>query len=232
MRPEPSSERATVQAAERGAALALLPIAATLDYYILPDWLQTQPLIQFAPQILAYLGMALWASHNRPLLPRLGLEPHKLSAGVRGGLATGLLLGGLNTVVILTVFPAMGYDITFLKDTPHARIPLLVMMPWFICGIAAFVEINFRGFLLGRLATLESQVTGFRLTPVALVASAVAFAFDPFMVATFRHLHWIAVWDGLIWGALWLKTKNLYLTIVAHAIEVIIMYLAVRATLV
>ncbi|MFO0708120.1 MAG: CPBP family glutamic-type intramembrane protease, partial [Nitrospira sp.] len=110
--------------------------------------------------------------------------------------------------------------------------PLLVMMPWFICGIAAFVEINFRGFLLGRLAPLESQVTGFRLTPVALVASAVAFAFDPFMVATFRHLHWIAVWDGLIWGALWLKTKNLYLTIVAHAIEVIIMYLAVRATLV
>jgi membrane protease YdiL (CAAX protease family) len=51
------------------------------------------------------------------------------------------------------------------------------------------------------------------------------------MVNTFQHLHWIALWDGLIWGIIWLKTKNLYATIVAHAIEVMVMYCALRATL-
>ena len=51
------------------------------------------------------------------------------------------------------------------------------------------------------------------------------------MVNTFQHLHWIALWDGLIWGIIWLRTQNLYITIVAHAAEVTIMYLAVRAAL-
>ncbi|NOS83439.1 MAG: CPBP family intramembrane metalloprotease [Nitrospira sp.] len=109
------------------------------------------------------------------------------------------------------------------------------MVPWFICGIALFVELNFRGFLLGRLAALESELwrsgVAQRFSPLALIASAMLFAFDPFMVNTFQHLHWIAVWDGLIWGAIWLHTKNLYITIVAHAIEVIIMYSAVRYAL-
>ena len=50
-------------------------------------------------------------------------------------------------------------------------------------------------------------------------------------VATFRHLHWIAVWDGLVWGAVRLKTGNLYIPIVAHAVEVMVMYSAVRAAL-
>ena len=67
-----------------------------------------------------------------------------------------------------------------------------------------------------------------RFAPLALITSALVFAFDPFMVNTFRHLHWIAVWDGLLWGALWLLTRNLYATIVAHAVEVIVVYIAVR----
>ena len=54
---------------------------------------------------------------------------------------------------------------------------------------------------------------------------------DPFMVNTFKQLHWIAVWDGLIWGAIRLVTGNLWITIVAHAVEVIVMYLAIRAAL-
>jgi membrane protease YdiL (CAAX protease family) len=238
MRPDPSSDRATAPAGERGAALALLPIAATLDFYILPSEWQADPLVQFAPQILAYLALALWATHNRPILPRLGLEPRKLSSGLRLGLLIGLLLGSLNTAVLLKILPALGYDITFLKDTPHARIPLLVMVPWFICGIAAFVEINFRGFLLGRLAALKSNWLSAlparrtrSFTPLALLISALTFSFDPFMVATFRQLHWIAVWDGLIWGAIWLRTRNLYATVIAHAVEVIVMYLAVRTAL-
>jgi thiamine transporter ThiT len=70
-----------------------------------------------------------------------------------------------------------------------------------------------------------------RVSPLALVISTLAFAFDPFMVNTFRHLHWIAIWDGLIWGTILLRSGNLWITIVAHAVEVIVMYVAVRAAL-
>jgi len=66
---------------------------------------------------------------------------------------------------------------------------------------------------------------------LALLTSTLVFAFDPFMVATFRDLHWIAVWDGLVWGLLWRLTGNLYVTIVAHAVEVIVVYSAVRLVL-
>jgi len=147
----------------------------------------------------------------------------------------GLLLGCLNTFVILSAYPHLGYDITFLKTTPHGRLPLLVMVPWFICSIAFLVELNFRGFLLGRLAALESRLWNSalarRLSPLALITCALVFAFDPFMVHTFQHLHWIALWDGLIWGIIWLRTRNLYITIVAHAVEVIAMYSAVRTVI-
>lgn len=233
--PEPSERATTVQANERGAALALLPIATTVAYYLLPASLQERILLQFAPQFLAYLALALWATHNHPVLPLLGLHPRGLKSGFWRGLAIGLGLGGLNTIMILKAIPAVGYDITFLKDTPHARIPVAIMLPWVIGGIALFVEINFRGFLLGRLAVLESALWQSpllrRLSPLALITSAVAFSFDPFMVATFQHLHWIAIWDGLVWGTVRLKTNNLYIPIVAHALEVIVMYSAVRVAL-
>lgn len=235
MAPEPDRHALLTQATERGAALALLPIAATLDYYALPTSLQEQTLIQFAPQILAYLALGLWAVHNRDVVSRLGLEKGRMRDGLRWGLLTGLLLGCLNTFVILTVVPSLGYDIGFLKTTPHGQLPVFVMVPWFICGIALFVELNFRGFLLGRLASFESGLwrVGFaqHLSPLALLTSALVFAFDPFMVNTFQHLHWIALWDGLIWGIIWLRSRNLYITIVAHAAEVIVMYLAVRRAL-
>ena len=235
MAPESGPHATPTQVEERGAALALLPIAATLDFYALPASLQEQTLVQFAPQILSYLSLGLWATNNRGIVSRLGLEKGNVRGGLRWGLLTGLLLGCLNTFVILSAYPHLGYDISFLKTTPHGRLPLLVMAPWFICGIALFVELNFRGFLLGRLAALESGLwrSGLaqRLSPLALITCALIFAFDPFMVNTFQHLHWIAVWDGLIWGAIWLRTKNLYITIVAHAIEVIVMYGAVRFAL-
>jgi hypothetical protein len=69
------------------------------------------------------------------------------------------------------------------------------------------------------------------MSPLALIISTLTFAFDPFMVNTFQHLHWIALWDGLIWGTLLLSSGNLWITIVAHAVEVIVMYLAIRAAL-
>ncbi len=235
MAPEPGPRSTPAQAKERGAALALLPAGATLYFYALPASLQEQTLVQFAPQILAYLALGVWAMYNRDIVSRLGLENGNIRDGLRWGLLTGLLLGCLNTFVILSTYPHLGYDISFLKTTPHGRLPLLIMVPWFICGIALFVELNFRGFLLGRLATLESELwrssLARRLSPLALITCALLFAFDPFMVNTFQHLHWIALWDGLIWGIIWLRTRNLYITIVAHAVEVIMMYSAVRTAI-
>ena len=230
--PEPGLRATPTQAEEWGAAQALLPIAMTFGFHALPSSLQEQTLVQFAPQICAYLALCIWASRNRGIIPRLGLEKEKILGGLRWGLFTGLLLGGLNTFVILWAYPHLGHDINFLKTTPHGRLPPLVTVPWFIFGIAFLVELNFRGFLLGRLAALESKLwksaLARRLSPLALVTCALVFAFDPFMVATFQHLHWIALWDGLIWGLIWLYTRNLYITIVAHTVEVIAMYSAVR----
>jgi membrane protease YdiL (CAAX protease family) len=218
-----------------GAALALLPIGATFGYYGLPASLKAQLLVQFIPQFLAYVGLSLWATRASDVAVRLGLERRTVRNGVQWGILTGLLLGGLNTFVILSVYPSLGYDITFLKQTPHGRLPVLLMVPWLICGIALFIELNFRGFLLGRLADLESHWRGTdsrkRPALLALAVSSLTFAFDPFMVNTFQHLHWIALWDGLIWGTIWLRTRNLWITIVAHAVEVIIMYSAVRAAI-
>jgi len=218
-----------------GAALALLPIGATFGYYGLPASLKAQFLVQFIPQFLAYVGLTLWATRASDVAVRLGLERRTVRNGVQWGILTGLLLGGLNTFVILSVYPSLGYDITFLKQTPHGRLPVLLMVPWLICGIALFIELNFRGFLLGRLADLESHWRGTdsrkRPALLALAVSSLTFAFDPFMVNTFQHLHWIALWDGLIWGTIWLRTRNLWMTIVAHAVEVIVMYSAVRAAI-
>lgn len=235
MEPGPGPHATPTQPKERGAALALLPIAATLGFYALPASLRGQTLIQFAPQLLAYLAFGLWATQNRSLKLRLGLEQRHIGKGLRWGLLTGLLLGCLNSVVILSISPSLGYDIHFLTATPHAQLPLFVMVPWFICLIALFVELNFRGFLVGRLAALESRLwrsdLTSRLSPIALFTSALVFAFDPFMVHTFQHLHWIALWDGLIWGLIRRQSGNLYSTIVAHAVEVIVMYSAIRLTL-
>jgi len=231
--PEPSQHPTAAQAEERGSALVLLPIAATLDYYSLPDWLQEQTAMQLGPQFIAYLACALWATRNPGLIHRFGLEEHKLGRGLRGGLLVGLVLGCANSLVILKLFPALGYDITFLRQTPHAQLPLFVMVPWFICAIALFVELNFRGFLLGRLLAMGNAAVASPCLASALAVgiSALTFSFDPFMTHTFRDLHWIAVWDGAVWGLCWITTHNLYLPIAAHAVEVIVMYSVVRSAL-
>ena len=235
MAPAPDPRAPEPVATERGAASALLPLAATVLYYSLPSTLQAQTLLQFTPQLLSYVALAWWAAHNTAIAPRLGLAARGSPGALRLGLAIGLLLGGLNTWVILALVPTLGHDIRFLKDTPHAQVPLLIMVPWFICLIAVFIELNFRGFVLGRLAVLESTIWTSarvrRFSPVALTVSALTFAFDPFMVNTFKGLHWIALWDGVCWGMIRLRTGNLLITIVAHAVEVIVMYLAVRTAL-
>lgn len=66
---------------------------------------------------------------------------------------------------------------------------------------------------------------------LAMLILALVFACDPFLVMTFRHLHWIALWDGLLWAALFLRWRNLVTVIMAHAIEVMILYLSVQTAL-
>jgi membrane protease YdiL (CAAX protease family) len=225
--PQPT-ERAGEPQVERWSGLALIPALATAGYYALPSEVQAGSTVQFTPQILAYVSLALWARHNGAILRRLGLTVPQFPQGVRWGVPVGIVLGAVNTMVILHIAPWLGADITFLRDTPHARAPTLVMLPWAILLIAIGVELNFRGFLLGRLVAF-SERSRLREYPrmasaTAIVGSALMFSFDPFMVATFKQLHWIAVWDGLVWGMMWVRLRNLYATIIAHAVEVIVMY--------
>ncbi len=228
-------------ASEHAASLALVPIVTTFGFYILPVHWQSNVFVQFIPQLSAYLALSLWASCNTNLLVKLGLERHKLLIGMKWGMLTGICLGCLNAFIILSIIPSLGGEITFLRRTPHAQIPFWVMMPWFILCIASAVELNFRGFLLGRLLNFFTRTLGTRLfssnrpqtffVMLSLLLSALTFSFDPFMVATFGSLHWIAVWDGLIWGWIWIRTTNLYAVVTAHAIEVMILYMAVRTAL-
>ena len=221
--------------------LVFLPIVATLTFYAFPSSYQKQTVVQFLPQILAYCGLGIWATFNSHPCQRLGLTSHNLFSGVAWGTVVGLILGTLNTILILWVIPAAGWDIAFLKETPHAQVPTLIMVPWCILFIAIGVEINFRGFLLGRFLVLlsDQQKPSHRHdvwkppigTAIAIGTTALVFAFDPFLVSTFRHLHWIAVWDGVIWGWMWVRHRNLYAVIIAHAVEVIIVYLSVKTAL-
>jgi len=211
-----------------------VPILATAFFYVLPFDFQSHQALQFLPQAVAYAALAAWTARNPGITARLGLRPAQLGQGLRWGLPTGLILGAANVGVILWLVPRLGHDIGFLLGTPHARIPPAIMLPWFIVLIALFIEVNFRGFLLGRLLALAEQtaVPGAAATGLAVGVSALVFSFDPFMVITFRHLHWIALWDGLIWGLLWVRLRNLYVPIVAHAVEVMVMYSIIRIVMV
>ncbi len=189
------------------------------------------PALQFLPQVIAYVSLAIWATQNTSVADRLGIRLGQVWQGLQWGLPIGLTLGILNVVVILWVVPWLGKDIGFLRETPHARVPGAVMVPWFIMCIAAAVELNFRGFLLGRLVALSQQWLSLHAMAgqaIAVALASLVFSFDPFMVATFKHLHWIALWDGIVWALIWLRIRNLYATIMAHTIEVIVMYVIVR----
>ena len=227
--------------AEKGTRLVLLPLLGTVAFYLLPDLQQQQTLIQFIPQLLAYIGFVIWARSNDHVSTRIGLHTNQFRDGIRVGSVVGLILGLTNTGVILYLIPLLGNDITFLANTPHAQVPTWLMVPWTIMAIAVAVELNFRGFLLGRLLTglsshqRNARATHGRKTPfiplLAILLSALVFAFDPFMVATFQHLHWIAVWDGIVWGWIWVQSRNLYSVITAHAVEVMVLYTLIKMAL-
>ncbi|MEC9006020.1 MAG: CPBP family glutamic-type intramembrane protease [Nitrospirota bacterium] len=223
---------------EKAVWLALIPVMATGLFYLLPLVFQQNRLIQFIPQISSYIAMSLWCFKNSSVLKQLGLQANGFISGIRFGVILGLLLGGFNASVILWGVPSVGGDILFLKDTPHAQVPTWIMVPWGILLIAMGVELNFRGFLLGRLEALcvdwlcgAPRFALYAGQIFAVALSSLVFAFDPFMVTIFRHLHWIAVWDGLVWGWFFIRKRNLYMIIIAHAVEVVILYLSMNVAL-
>lgn len=210
------------QIRERAAWLALLPPLATLAYYLLPASLRQNIWIIFGPQLLAYGSLAAWALLNPGWKAALRLGSTGISQHLKWGALVGVALGAVNLSLILQVIPALGGDVTFLKTTPHAQAPLWVMFPLGIAGIGVLVELNFRGFQMGRLLVLFGDSPAGRIA--AVIVSAMVFAHDPFMVRVFQHLHVIAVWDGLVWGILLLRTGSLYATMAAHTVEVWILY--------
>ena len=117
---------------EKAAGLALLPPLATIGFYLLPSHWQSQLVVQWIPQLIAYLALGFWAFHNVDRRSKLGLESAKIQAGLGWGAVTGIILGCVNTGVILYLVPAFGEDIDFLRHTPHAHIPAWIMVPWFI----------------------------------------------------------------------------------------------------
>lgn len=178
------------------------------------------------PQFSGYLALAVWCVVNVDPWSRLRLVNRNLKIGMLYGGLTGLLTGLINLGVIVKLTPMLGYSFDFLRSTPHARMPFLFMVPWGIVGIAFFVEINFRGFIMGRVLKLAGDR---RYAPAAaVIVSAVVFSLDPYMMTVFRGYHWLALTDGLIWGVLLLLTRNLFSTITAHAVEVILVYTFLR----
>jgi membrane protease YdiL (CAAX protease family) len=208
--------------AERTAWLALLPPLATALYYILPASYQQNLWITFSPQLLAYASLVAWALLNSGWKTMLHLDVRRIGPSLKWGALVGVALGAVNLSLILLIIPALGGDILFLRETPHAKASAWLMFPVGIAVIGMLVELNFRGFQMGRLLTLLEQSPAGKLG--AILVSALAFSFDPFMVRVFQHLHWIAVWDGMVWGVLLLQTRSLYATMAAHTVEVWILY--------
>ena len=211
---------------ERAAWLALLPAFATLIYYTLPGSLQQNLWIIFSPQLLAYGSVAAWVLLNPGWKTALRVDTTGIRPALKWGALVGVALGAVNLSLILLIIPELGGDITFLRETPHAQAPVWVMFPLGIAGIGVLVELNFRGFQMGRLLVLLGDSSAGRIA--AVVVSALVFAHDPFMVRTFQHLHVIAVWDGLVWGILLLRTGSLYATMAAHTVEVWILYVSLK----
>lgn len=209
-------------ASERWSALAILPAALTFTFPFLFPSTTGSRWPAMIPQFAAYLCLAVWSSVNDRWFERLCLVTQNLKRSLVLGGLIGLLTGLFNLWVILKLTPWLGYSYNFLRDTPHARMPFAVMVPWGIVLIAIIVELNFRGFLLGRLlAMLGDRPYG---PAAAVVISALVFSFDPYMMTVFRGYHWLALTDGLIWGALLVWTRNVFSTVTAHAAEVILVY--------
>ena len=207
---------------ERWSGLAIVPVVLTFTYSLWSPSLPASLWSSLVPQSVAYVCLGIWAGVNDHPLDRLFIGTRHLKRSLWLGTLVGCFTGLINLWVIVKLTPWLGYSFGFLRDTPHARMPFALMVPWGIVVIAVFVEADFRGFILGRItALLGDRPYG---STLAVILSAFVFSLDPFMITVFRGYHWLALTDGLIWGGLLLGTRNLFSTIAAHAVEVIWVY--------
>ncbi|MEK7825652.1 MAG: hypothetical protein AAB266_04425, partial [Nitrospirota bacterium] len=128
--------------------------------------------------MLSYVMMILWSCINRKCNIRIYPANHK--ASIIYGFAAGLITGATNLFFVLKVTGWLGQDYEFLRETPHAKIPFLLMMPFGIILISALVEANFRGFILGRLLIFSGKSKMGAAGTILL--SALIFSCDPFML--------------------------------------------------
>jgi Type II CAAX prenyl endopeptidase Rce1-like len=211
---------------ERGSGLAIIPILLTFGYSVWTPFPRASVWTAMIPQVSGYLCLIAWSVINGHASSRLWIVNRNLRISLIYGGLTGILTGMFNLWVIVKLTPMLGYSFDFLRSTPHARMPFWLMVPWGIVGIAVFVEINFRGYLLGRLLVLLGDRV--YAPTAAVLLSALVFSLDPYMTSVFRGYHWLALSDGVVWGVLLLRTRNLFSTITAHAVEVILVYTVLR----
>jgi membrane protease YdiL (CAAX protease family) len=180
----------------------------------------------FTPILLTLLCLICWWRWNGGSLHQLRLRKEGVGEAVRVGAVAGAALALFNLFVILKLTIWLGYSYDFLQLTPHADLPFWLMFPFGILIIAFIIEVLFRGWMLGRLWVLMENIRGGAALSIFL--SALFFSFDPFMVIYFKGYHWLALSDGLVWGGLLFKTRNLASTIAAHTVEVWIIYFILK----
>jgi membrane protease YdiL (CAAX protease family) len=221
--------------------LLALPIVATLAVwalYLSPAgerlidwgrWPGMAPWRAWALQLLP-LGVGLaaavgWLAANRWDWPNLGVVRGGWRWGL-GGAAIGVGLALVNLFVILVLVPSLvgrsGVDYRLLYETPHARLNWWITLGVVVPLVAVLVELFFRGFLLGRL--LVWMPAGALGRWSAIVTAALLFAWDPFLVLSFRELHWLGWSDGMVWGYLFYRSGTLLAPVVAHGVEVGLLY--------
>lgn len=205
--------------ADRYNWLVFIPVAANILYYLFPAK-ETSLFLLFTPQLLSYSLITSWLWINGRTGVRISW--HNYKEPFRYGVIAGLFTGITNLFFIIKISGWLGQSYEFLRETPHAKIPSFLMMPLGIILVSAFVEINFRGFILNKLLAVFGN--GKKGAYLAIALSAIVFSYDPFMLHYFKLYHWLALFDGIIWGYLFYRTGSILGPIAAHSICVIIVY--------
>jgi membrane protease YdiL (CAAX protease family) len=225
--------------------LILLPVAATLGIWALylsgagPSligWgrseggaLWSSWLVQLSPLVVGLAALALWLSVNGWDWANLGFRMVNWRR-VAVGAGVGVFLALINLAVITVIEPWLSGERSvghaFFYQTPHARPPWWLMLGLVVPVVAVVIETLFRGFLLGRL--LVWVPTGWMGRWTAITGGALLFAWDPFLVMSFHEWHWLGWSDGIVWGALFVRTGTLLVPMAAHGVEVATLYAVFR----